>query len=162
MKRLEFGERFDGLPGSREHAKNIKTDLQCRDSSVSCNHWWIAYCGHGFKLRHLYLDTHRFAQRSALPNRDLVTILHTESWGNVRGQVFVSLLVPRVFGYEVKVFPTDDKSSVHFCGDNGASEDSTADGYFTSKRAFLVYQTQRFQHLILSMRRPSTRLHSRV
>lgn len=73
----------------------------------------------------------------------------------------MSLLVSRVFRYEVEVFPTDDKSSVHFGGDNGASEDPTADGNFASKRAFLVYKTQKFQRLILSVRQPYTRLHSR-
>lgn len=64
----------------------------------------------------------------------------------------MSLLVSRVLGYEVKVFPTDDESSVHFCRDDSASEDTTADGDFAGKRTLLVYKTQPYQCLILGAR----------
>lgn len=153
-KRLEFCERLNGLAGTRQHTKNVETDLQSRYSSVRYSH-----C---FNSRHLHLFTHRFAQRSALANSNLITVLYTKSWGNMRGQVFVSLLISRVFGYEVEVFPTDDESSVHFGRDDGASENTTADGDFTGKRAFLIFKTHTYQHWMLSTISVFKRLWSRV
>ena len=50
----------------------------------------------------------------------------------------MALLITRIFGNEVKVFATDDESSVHFGGDDCAGEDTAADGDFTGERAFLV------------------------
>ena len=54
------------------------------------------------------------------------------------GQVLVSLLVPGVLWNEMKIFSTNDECSVHFCGDNGASEDLPTDGDKSSERALLV------------------------
>ena len=50
----------------------------------------------------------------------------------------MTLLIPRIFFNEVKVFAADDESSVHFGGDDCAGEDTAADGDFAGKRAFLV------------------------
>jgi hypothetical protein len=52
--------------------------------------------------------TYGLAQWSALSNGNLITILNTESWRNMRSKVLVSLLVSGVFGDEVKVFSADD------------------------------------------------------
>ena len=78
------------------------------------------------------------AQRPALPNRDLITLLNTERWRDMCSQVLMSLLISGIFGDEVEVFAADDKGSVHFGGDDGACEDTTTDRDFTSERAFLV------------------------
>lgn len=57
--------------------------------------------------------TYSLAQRSALSNSNLITILNTESWRNVRSKVLVSLLVSSIFWDEVKVLSADDEGSVH-------------------------------------------------
>ena len=56
----------------------------------------------------------------------------------MRSKILVALLVSRVFRDEVEVFAADDESSVHFGGDDGASEDTATDGDFASERALLV------------------------
>jgi hypothetical protein len=84
------------------------------------------------------LGTYGLAQRSALSNSNLVTLLNTESGRNVRSEVFVSLLVTGVLWDEVKIFSADDKSSVHLCGNDGTSQDTATDGDETSERALLV------------------------
>ena len=57
----------------------------------------------------------------------------------MRRQVFVPLLVSRIFGDEMEVFTTDDKRAVHFRGHDGPSEDAAADGDLAGEGAFLVY-----------------------
>ena len=56
----------------------------------------------------------------------------------MRGKILVAFLISGVFWHEVKVFATDDESAVHFGGDDGAGEDTAADGDFACERAFLV------------------------
>lgn len=73
-----------------------------------------------------------------MSNGDLVSILNTESWRDVRSQVLVSLLVTGVFGNEVEVFSADDESSVHLGGDDGPSQDPATDRNETGERALLV------------------------
>lgn len=48
------------------------------------------------------------------------------------------LLVSGVFGNEVKVFSADDEGSVHLCADDGASQDTAADGDIANEGALLV------------------------
>ena len=83
--------------------------------------------------------TYGLAQRSALSNGNLITLLNTESWRDMRSQVLVSLLVTGVLGDEVKVFSADNESSVHLGGNDGAGQDTATDGDETSERALLVY-----------------------
>jgi len=73
-----------------------------------------------------------------LANGDLVTLLNTESWGNVRSEVLVALLVTGVLWNEVKVFSADDKGTVHLGGDDGAGQDTATDGDETGEWALLV------------------------
>lgn len=82
--------------------------------------------------------TYGFAQRSALTDCDSVTIFDTKSWGNVGGQIAVSLLVSGVFGHEVEVFSSDDQCSVHLGRDDGTGEDTASDRDHTCERTFLV------------------------
>ena len=56
----------------------------------------------------------------------------------MRSQVFMSLLVTRVLWDEVKVFAPNDKCTVHLRADDGASEDTSADGNEAGEGAFLV------------------------
>lgn len=44
------------------------------------------------------------------------------------GEVLVALLVTVVFGDVVQVLAADDERAVHLCGDDGAGEDTPADG----------------------------------
>ena len=50
----------------------------------------------------------------------------------------MSLLVPGVLGDEVKVFAADDECAVHLGADDGAGEDTAADGDHAGEGAFLV------------------------
>jgi hypothetical protein len=68
--------------------------------------------------------TYSLAQRPALSNGDLITLLNTESWRHVRSEVPVSLLISVVLGDEVKIFSADDESTVHLSGNDGAGQDT--------------------------------------
>ena len=82
--------------------------------------------------------TYSLAQRPALSNSNLITLLHTESWRDVRSQVLVSLLVTCVFRDKVKVFAADNQSTVHLGRNNGSSKDTATDGNQTGEGALLV------------------------
>lgn len=82
--------------------------------------------------------THSLAERSALTDSDNITLLNTESWRHVGGQVAVSLLVSGVLGDEVEVFSSDNDRSVHLGRDDFAGQDSPSDGDHTGERALLV------------------------
>jgi hypothetical protein len=73
-----------------------------------------------------------------LAHSDGVTLLNTESRGNVCGKVLVSLLVSGVLGDEVEIFSADDQGSVHLGGNDGAGEDTASDRNHASEGAFLV------------------------
>jgi hypothetical protein len=87
-------------------------------------------------------NTYSLAQRSALTNGNLITIDDTESWGNVGGQVLVSLLISGVFGDEVEVFSADNEGSVHLGRNNSSGQDTTADGNETGEWALLVCKSR--------------------
>lgn len=82
--------------------------------------------------------TYSLGERSALSNGDLVTLLNTESRGDVGGKVLVALLVTGVLGDEVEVLPADDQGTVHLGGNNGTSQDTATDGDQTGEGALLV------------------------
>ena len=82
--------------------------------------------------------TYGLAQRSALSNGNLITLLNTESWRNVRSKVLVSLLVSGVFGNEVEVFSADDECTVHLGGNDSTGQDTATNGDETSEGALLV------------------------
>ena len=83
-------------------------------------------------------QTYSLAERSALANGDLVTLLDTESGRNVGGNVLVALLVTRVLRDEVEVLAADDDGSVHLGGNDGAGQDTATDRDETSEGALLV------------------------
>ena len=87
--------------------------------------------------------TYGLAQRSALSNGNLITLLNTESWRNVRSKVLVSLLVSGVLGDEVEVFSADDEGSVHLGGNDGTSQDTATDRDETSERELLICRSSR-------------------
>ena len=82
--------------------------------------------------------TYGLAQRSALSNGYLITLLNTESWRDVRSKVLVSLLVSGILGDEMEIFSADDKCAVHLGGNDGAGQDTATDGDKTSEWAFLI------------------------
>ncbi len=127
--RLELAELLDRLSSPGEHAQNVEADLESTAHSQSSA--WI-------KTRQGQGSAHRLAQRSALPNRDLVTLLHTKSRRAVRREVLVPLLVPGVLGDEVQILPADDERPVHLSGNNGAGEDTAPDRDKAGEGAFLV------------------------
>jgi len=82
--------------------------------------------------------SYRLAQRPALANCNLVTLLNTEGRGNVRREVLVALLISGVLGDVVEVLASDDEGSVHLGGDDGAGQDTASDRNKTGERALLV------------------------
>ena len=59
------------------------------------------------------VEADSLAQRSALANSDLVTLLNTECWTDVCSKVLVPLLISGVLGDEVEVLAADDECAVH-------------------------------------------------
>lgn len=84
------------------------------------------------------VESDSLAQRPALSNGNLVTLLNTEGWGDVGGEVLVSLLVTGVLGDEVEVLAADDDGTVHLGGHNSAGQDTSTDGDETGEGALLV------------------------
>lgn len=93
-----------------------------------------------FVIQHIWITqrTYSLAERSALANGNLVTLLNTEGGGDVGGQVLVALLVTGVLGDEVEVLAADDESSVHLGGNDGAGQDTATDRDETGEGALLV------------------------
>jgi hypothetical protein len=83
-------------------------------------------------------EAYSLAEGPALANGNLVTLLNTESGGDVGGEVLVALLVTGVLGDVVEVLATDDQGSVHLGGNDGAGEDTATDGDETGEGALLV------------------------
>ena len=84
------------------------------------------------------VEADSLAQRSALANSDLVTLLNTECWADVCSEVLVPLLISGVLGDKVEVLAADDECAVHLCRDDGTREDTAADGNLTGERALPV------------------------
>lgn len=84
------------------------------------------------------VESNSLGQRSALANSDDITLLDTESWRNVSGNVLVSLLESVVFWNVVQVVSSDDDGSVHLGGDNSTGQNLTSDRDLTNKWALLV------------------------
>lgn len=78
------------------------------------------------------------AERPALADGNVVTLLDTESRGDVSSKVLVALLVTGVLGDEVKILPADDQGTVHLGADDGAVQDAATDGDEAGERALLV------------------------
>lgn len=84
------------------------------------------------------VESDGLGQRSALANNNNITLLDTESWGQVSSNVLVSLLVSVVFRDEVEVVSSDDDGSVHLGRNNGTGQNLTSDGNVTDERTLLV------------------------
>jgi hypothetical protein len=107
-------------------------------------------------LQHVESDS--LAQRSALTNSHIITLLDSKARRNVGGKVLVTLLVPIIFLDVVEVVTTkhalaqclkkkylgpipDDDGAMHFGRDNDAREDTSTDGDLAGERTLLVYKT---------------------
>jgi hypothetical protein len=66
------------------------------------------------------MGAYSLAQWPTLSNGNLISLLHTERWRDVRSEILVSLLISGVLRDEMEVFSADDESAVHFGGDDGA------------------------------------------
>lgn len=91
--------------------------------------------GRWLRLRGL---AYSLAQGPALANGDLVTLRNTECGGDVGSEVLVPLLVTGVLGDVVEVLAADDDGSVHLGRDDGAGQDTAADGDLAGEGALLV------------------------
>ena len=88
-------------------------------------------CGRG-------VSTYGLAERPALADGNLVTLLNTEGGGDVGGEVLVAALVTGVLGDEVEVVTADDAGTVHLGGPDSAGKDTATDRDHTSEGALLV------------------------
>ena len=84
------------------------------------------------------VETDSLGEGSALTDQSDVSDLDVESGGAVGVDVFVSLLVPVVFGDVVQVVTSDDEGSLHLGGEDDALEDTTSDGDVAGEGAFLI------------------------
>ena len=91
-----------------------------------------------FFLSLLGFKTYSLGEGTALANGDPVTLLNTESGGDVGSEVLVALLVTVVLGDVVEVLAADDDGTVHLGGDDTAGQDTATDGDETSEGALLV------------------------
>jgi len=87
-------------------------------------------------------QTYSLAERPALADSDLITLLNTESRRDVRREVLVALLVTGVLGDEVEVLAADDDGAVHLGGNDSASQDTAADRDEASEGALLVCRSE--------------------
>jgi len=87
-------------------------------------------------------EHYSLAQRPALSNGNLVTILNTESRRDVGRDVLMALLVTVVLRDVVEVVPADDEGAVHLGRDDGTGQDASTDGDETSEGALFVYRTR--------------------
>ena len=62
-------------------------------------------------------STYSLGEGTALADSDGVTLLNTESGGDVGREVLVATLVTVVLGDVVQVFAADDEGTVHLGGD---------------------------------------------
>lgn len=84
------------------------------------------------------VESHSLRERAALTDCYDVTVLHLERWAAVRGNVLVTFLETTVLGDVVEVVSPDNDGSLHLRTYDNAFQDTTADGYVTGERAFLV------------------------
>jgi hypothetical protein len=104
------------------------------------------------------IESHSLAQRSALANGNIITLLDSKARRNVGGKVLVTFLVSIILFDVVEVVTTrhaltscpqsqtrpsqgplpDDDCAVHFGGDDDAREDTSTDGDLAGERTLLV------------------------
>jgi hypothetical protein len=131
MKRpcpLELAELLDSLASPGKHAQNVESDLVTISVHIDGERVDVAFA----------VRTYRLAQRPALADSDLITLLNTESRGNMGGKVLVTLLVTVVLGDEVKIFSPDDKGTVHLGRHDGSGQDTATDRDEAGEGALLV------------------------
>ncbi|GET88216.1 40S ribosomal protein S11, putative [Leishmania tarentolae] len=94
----------------------------------------------GGALRHHLQDVvaDRLAQRAALTNDDLITLLRVEGRAAVHGQGLVALLVPLVLLDEVQVVAADDDGAVHLGGVHNTAQDAAADHHVAREGALAI------------------------
>lgn len=90
----------------------------------------------GLHGQHVEADS--LGQGAALADGDDITLLHSESRGQVSGQGGVALLETAVLGHEVKVITSDDQGAVHLGGDDDALQNAATDGHVPGEGALLV------------------------
>jgi hypothetical protein len=115
-------------------AKELRvSNIENMTSTPYCSNSWAFFSFLGFK-------TYSLGEGTALANGNPVTLLNTESGGDVSSEVLVALLVTVVLGDVVEVLAADDDGTVHLGGDNTAGQDTATDGDETSEGALLVYR----------------------
>ena len=86
------------------------------------------------------VESDSLGQRTALSDRDDVTLVDGEGRGAMCRDVLVPLLEPTVLADVVEVVPADDDGTLHLTGrDDLSLQDTATDGDVSSEGALLVY-----------------------
>lgn len=122
-----------------EHSVPNNVTLKYRQNLVQANLELGKLLGLGSRHSNLQdIESDGLGDWSTLTNNNNITLLDTESWGNVGSNILVSLLVSVVFGNVVQVVSSDDDGSVHLGGDNSTGQNLTSDGDVTDEWTLLV------------------------
>ena len=84
------------------------------------------------------IESHSLGERAALTNGDDVAFLNRKGGTTMGSNILVSLFETTVLANVMKVVPSNNKSSLHFSGNNLSLENSTSDGNVSSERTFFV------------------------
>lgn len=86
-------------------------------SHLEFNKLFASRCFSLLDFQHVVSNS--FTQRTALSNRDGITILHADkTWGQVSSNITMTLFITVVFWNVVQVITTNDDGSAHFGADH--------------------------------------------
>ena len=84
------------------------------------------------------IESYGLRKRTALATSNDIALLYGERWGAMDGDVLVPLFVTAVLRDVVQVIPSDNDGTLHFGGDDHASQNSSADRNVTGEGTLLV------------------------
>jgi hypothetical protein len=84
------------------------------------------------------IETNGFGEGAALSDGDNITVLDSEGWGAMGGDVLVPFLKTTVLLDVVQVVSSDDDSPLHLGGHNLSIQNSSTDGNISGEGALLV------------------------
>lgn len=85
-----------------------------------------------------YVEPHCFTQWSTLSDRNNVALVKTETRRSMTRYISMPPLVPLVLGTPMKIVPSHNDCTGHFCAHNSATENTPSDAYITRKGTLFV------------------------
>lgn len=93
---------------------------------------------HTLRFQRHDIESHRFAERTALPNRHNIPLLDGKGRRTMGHHILVTLLKTTVLGNIMQIISTHDNRALHFGRNDEALENAAANRHIASKGAFLV------------------------